>query len=645
MKFFIFGLIFTWFVFVVPAELRAQEPDIGHIDRIANFKARKFAELARHSESLNYLSYDLIYQRMNWEIDPFEIFIAGEITSYFKCLSDHLEWVEFDLEASMKVDSVKQRFISIPFVREGNKLFLQLQQSLMVGDIDSVSVFYRGIPQREDDRSFSQAWHQNVPIIWTHSEPYGAMEWWPCKQSLTDKIDSIDILVSTPEPYRTAGNGILVKEIIRNGKRLMHWKHRFPIATYLVGIAVTNYVDYIDILPLEDGRQLEIVNFVYPENLAEIRGRTPVTAWVMELYNRLVGEYPYAAEKYGHAQFSWDGGMEHQTMSFMGSFGIELISHELAHQWFGNCITLASWQHIWLNEGFATYLTGLAYEEYKDGFYWERWKRLSVERIVSEPDGTVFVPDTTDISRIFSSRLSYSKGAYVLHMLRWVLGDENFFNALQNIYSDQQIRHGFAQHEQVVKHFETAGDTCLTEFFDDWYYGEGYPEYAATYMQNNANLLCVRLSQKTSHQSVPFFEMPVQVRAYSKDITDSIDFVLIHTRNDQEYWIDPGFEVSDIRIDPDRWIIAKIKEATRVPYLFREEKLVVFPNPFSGKLTISGPDSKEIRLVRLFSENGRLLLERTEKQHYYDFSSLPGGTYILQVVSSTHTYVKKIVKN
>lgn len=639
-----FGSIwFFFFVFLV--DIAAQEPDPFFSDKMAEAESRKFLKKAVFAEPPGYSNYNLIYQRMEWEVDPAVLFVTGKVTSYIKSEVDSLNVVEFDLHNKMQVDSVRMRNEHRSFSRAENKLTVQLQHALNKEETDSLTIFYRGEPVNSGFGSFSTGVHNGVPVLWTLSEPYGAMEWWPCKQSLSDKIDSIDIIVTAPEPYRTASNGVLVSEKVNNGKRTMHWKHRHPIATYLVAIAVTNYESYSDYLELDDGRQIEILNFIYPENIENAREQTPVTFEVMELFNRLIGEYPFANEKYGHAQFGWGGGMEHQTMSFMRSFGFELIAHELAHQWFGNYITLASWQHIWLNEGFATYLTGLAYEHLLDGFWWPEWKRANAERIKDNPAGSVFVADTTDVSRVFSGRLSYSKGAYILHMLRWVVGDENFFKAMQNYFKDPLVANGFARHEQVVAHFEAAGDTTLTEFFNDWYYGEGFPVYSLNYSQFDNELLKISLSQSTSNPSVDFFEMPVPVRVYSESKADSADFRLNHTQNNQEFLIDPGFQVSEIKIDPDYWLISETEKILHVPVAETGSGVVVFPNPFSTHLAVHVSSALVLKNIRLFGISGNLIIEHRGENRNLNLSSLQPGIYILEINTSKGSFIKKVVKD
>ncbi|MBW6535334.1 MAG: T9SS type A sorting domain-containing protein [Mariniphaga sp.] len=631
-------------VFSFLAEIAAQQPDPFFTDKKAKAEAQLFMKKASFTEPANYTSYDLIYQRMEWEVDPAVYYIRGKITFHFVSKQANLDEIQIDLHNEMVVDSITQKGSRLDYSRNENQITVHLYEILNAEQIDSFSVYYQGEPPSSGFGSFITGTHNQIPVLWTLSEPYGAMEWWPCKQSLSDKIDSIDIIVTTPELYRTASNGILFSENVSEGNRIMHWKHRYPIATYLVAIAVTNYENYSDFLQLEDGRQIEILNFVYPENLDSAKVRTPVTVELMALFNELIGEYPFAAEKYGHAQFGWGGGMEHQTMSFMFNFGFELISHELAHQWFGNYITLGSWQHIWLNEGFATYLTGLAYEHYKDGLYWNDWRRLTVQRITSLPDGSVFVSDTTDVSRIFNGRLSYSKGAYILHMLRWILGDEPFFKALQNYYNNPEVANGFASHEQVVAHFEAAGDTSLTEFFNDWYYGEGFPVYSLEYSQTTNQELKITLSQSPSHTSVDFFEMPVPVRVYNPGKTDSVDFRLVHTINNQVFGVDPGFDVSEIKIDPDFWLISKTAEAVKVEIAENPVPVHVFPNPFENEISIIVNGTQSLLKTSLFNSDGKLLYQFAKNQTTLNLYHLPQGIYILKIETSKKTTERKIVK-
>jgi len=597
-------------------------------------------------EPASYADYDLIYQRMEWNVDPAVRYISGKITSHIRSLKDSLQVLEFDMDSALVVDSVKHLSGMVQFTRENNKLFLQFPATVVEGAIDSVSVYYRGEPRSSGFGSFIQSWHgpENVPIIWTLSEPYGAMEWWPSKQSLADKIDSIDVIVTSPEPYRTASNGILVSETVADGFRTMHWKHRHPIVTYLVAIAVTNYVDYSDFVDLEDGKQIEILNFVYPENLQWAKDRTPVTVEVMEFFNETFGIYPFANEKYGHAQFGWGGGMEHQTMSFMGNFGFELIAHELAHQWFGNYITLSSWQHIWLNEGFATYLTGLAVEHSRGSTAFTNWKRHNMNRIMLQPGGSVFVRDTTSVSRIFDSRLSYSKGAYLLHMLRWVLGDSAFFAGIKNYYEDPDIANGFASHDQLVAHLEAAGDTILTEFFNDWYYGEGYPVYSAQYKNEVSGNFNLKLSQTTSHPSVDFFEMPVHVRVYNAEKSDSADFTLQHISNNQEYVLPVDFNVAEVKVDPDLWLISRTEQAVYSARVLKDDDIKVYPNPFTHRISVSVPGSVSVKRIGLFNSEGKSMGYYNGSHLDFNLGHLPKGIYFLHVYAPERVFEKKIVK-
>jgi aminopeptidase N len=505
--------------------VQAQELNLSWIEQDARLRAARVKAFAIQ-KSMNTGSLpsgmDIKFHRMELALDPTVRFIRGSVTTRFIRTTVQDPVIRFDMHDSLHVTEILHHGIRITgFTHENNKLTIPLpvgpSENLPVPSIistDSVKISYQGIPVDDALGSFSIKSHAGVPILSTFSEPYGARDWWPCSQDLNDKIDSIELVITVPPGNRAAANGVLVSEEQLGDRSVFHWKHNHPIAAYLIGISVTNYAVYSDYVPVANGNPIEILNYVYPETLETVRSQTPAIIHPFQLYNELFGLYPYADERYGHAQWQWGGGMEHQTMSFMGSFGYDLMAHELGHQWFGDFITCGSWRDIWLNEGFATYMTGLCYERDQGGIYWEPFKRLSINRVLRKPDGSVYCYDTTDVDRIFDDRLSYSKGAIVLHMLRWEMGDKNFFRALNDYLHDPLHANGYATTEDLISHAEAAADTSFREFFNDWVYGQGYPTYELGYRQDSQGVVEMEITQEQSDPSVSFFEMDVPVRLY-----------------------------------------------------------------------------------------------------------------------------------
>ena len=236
---------------------------------------------------------------------------------------------------------------------------------------------------------------------------------------------------------------MLVNETDNGITRTAFYKHRYPIASYLVAFAVTNFKVLNHSVQL-GSVNLPMITYCYPESENSFQQNTPKVLQQLSLFHQYFGAYPFINEKYGHTQFSWGGGMEHQTNSFIVSPDENLMAHELAHQWFGDKITCGSWQDIWLNEGFATYLSYFYFEKSDPANHINRLKSLN-NSITNSPGGSVWVDDTTNVGRIFNSRLSYNKGAYLLHMLRWVLGDTLFFRGIRQYVNDPKLAYGFAR--------------------------------------------------------------------------------------------------------------------------------------------------------------------------------------------------------
>ena len=588
-------------------------------------------------------TYDMLYASAHWSIDPAVKYIDGSITFHLKPLQPSLSVLEFDMHDSLSVDSIIYHGVPVSYNRsQTNILQVQLPASISQNVEDSVSIYYQGKPVSNGFGSFEKSDHNGVPIIWTLSEPYGAMEWWPTKQSLNDKIDSMDIFVSVPTGNKVAGNGILVKETTQGGITTAHWKSRNPIAAYLVAIAVTNYAEYTQYANLRNG-QLDVLNYVYPENLSQAQAATAFTAEILELFDSLTIPYPFSNEKYGHAQFSWGGGMEHQTMSFMGGFWYSLIAHEAAHQWFGNHTTCGSWHDIWLNEGFATYFEGLTIERYQSLGLWNYWKVLKVQDITSKPDGSVYVDDTTSVSRIFNGRLSYNKGAMVLNMLRYTIGDSAFFTGITNYLTDPNLAGGYAKTNDFKLHMEASSGKSLTTFFNQWIYGEGYPSYELDWSQNGSNF-SITLDQTQSHPSVSFYEMaiPVRLEGGGKDTVLRLD----HTSNGQTFNLNIPFAVSKINFNHQSNMIIGY---TNIISLVKpaNSPFSIYPNPVKNTITISSSEFPvNSTLAEIYNSQGQLIkaLELTVMASVLKLADLPPGTYLLKIEVNEQAYFHHFIK-
>jgi aminopeptidase N len=623
-----------------------QGPDPDFIEKMAVSEIRNFQKSAGFTEAAGYADYDLTRQRLNFTVDPAINYIGGSVFSSFRFLNDDVRQIRFDLTTGMIVDQVKYNQLNVTFEHAANIITITLPAPSKKNTFGSVEIFYHGTPPPTGMGSFTASRHNNAPVIYTLSEPYGARDWWPCKESLKDKIDSLDVFISCPSQYKAASNGKLVSDQVSGNSRTAHWQHRYPIATYLVAIAVTNYETYSDFLDLPDGGKIEILNYIYPEYLTTAKSKRAEALDIMSFYNKKFITYPFASEKYGHAQFGWGGGMEHQTMSFMTTLDYELVAHEMAHQWFGDYITLASWHDIWLNEGFATYLTGLVFENLQNGVWWSNWKSNVLSGIVSSAGGTVYVADTTDINRIFNGRLSYSKGAYLLHMLRWEMGDELFFKGMKNYLTDPAIANGFASQEKFVKHMETVADTSFTEFFKDWYYGEGYPIFRLTYFPDPANpqKQKLRISQTQSHPSVSFFEVTVPVRIWKNGRFTDLRLKL--TKQNQEFTIsDQPFD--KLEFDPDQWLIAKADRVVPAQTIGAANEIQIIPDVTSKRIRVILPDFKGNETLRIFDLGGKILLDRALRSadSWTEIQSLRKGFYLAEVHAGLQSKSVKIVVN
>lgn len=592
---------------------------------------------------------NFIYQRCEWNADPAVQFISGKVTTYF-IPDNSITQLEFDLSDSLTVDSVMYHQSAISFTHlPGDILQINFPSAIPANTTDSVSVFYHGVPPNPGFGSFSISTHgtSNTPVLWTLSEPYGAKDWWPCKQNLFDKIDSVDIIVTSPNQYRTASNGVLANETVNGNFRTCIWKHRHPIAAYLVCFAVSDYAVYSDFVPFA-GDTVEVLNYVYPEDSLLATGSTPSVIGQMQLYDTLFGAYPFTNEKYGHTECNFGGGMEHQTMTFLGGFSYELLSHELAHHWFGDKVTCSNWHDIWLNEGFASYLSGICYEHFSPTLYWPIFKSGRIGYITSMPDGSVYVADTTNISRIFDSRLSYAKGAMILHTLRWVIGDSAFFAAINNYLNDPAHAYGFASTADLKQHFETSSGQNLTWYFNDWFYGEGFPSYSINWSQDASNLVTFNVGQTQSHSSVPFFELPLDIRF--KNSSQDTTIRISHTFDGETFYVQLPFVADSLLFDPEYWIISANNQVNGVRSVSLDYSISLYPNPANDEIFLkAGNGISGNARYTIYDAQGKrvmqneLIFSGTNEQKIFT-GGMNSGLYLVVVETENGVWGKRFVK-
>ena len=603
----------------------------------------------------NTLNYDVTYSKLEFTVNPAVYNIDGKVTTTFKALSN-MTTVTFDLTNQLTVTSVKKGLASLSFVQNAsNELVITLPATVNAGNFETVEISYNGAPATGES-AFEVSTHgSSVPVLWTLSEPYGARDWWPCKQDLNDKIDSIDVYITAPSANISVSNGLQQSRVINGANATTHYHHNYPIPAYLVAIAVTNYQIYNQQggLGTAGSPFFPIVNYIYPESAIPTQSSLAVTPGIINFFETKIGNYPFRNEKYGHAQFGWGGGMEHTTVSFMGGWSRGLIAHEMAHQWFGDKITCGSWKDIWLNEGITEYMSGCVVENFDGASSFVSWKNGKINSVTSTTTGNLYLYDSqlTNVNRIFSSQMSYNKGSMVTHMLRYIMGDTNFFQALRNYLNDPLLAYSYAVTPQFQAHLEAVHGSSLQEFFNDWVYKEGYPIYTINAFNSGANQATVTIYQTQSITNssqlgyVSYFEMPVPVRLTLSNST-TIDVKLNNTFSGQSYTValPAGTTITNVAFDVNKDIISRNSTATLGVANFELSSQVnLYPNPSKSNVTIEIPNLITLEKVSFINSIGQKVMIATTNQ--INVSSLSDGVYQVVIETNEGLAYKKFIKN
>jgi len=614
--------------------------------------------------------YDVKQYILDLQISNASVAISGNVTINANVVATSLDTFVIDLidtivanQTYMVVDSVFMNKVLVEFQHYNDLVFVPLAFAVPQNQQFSVQIYYHGKASTS-----SALWYNGVSVAsylgntqtYSTGEPFGAKSWFPVKQILTDKADSVIFCITTDSTNKTGSNGLLKSKIILpNGKCKYMWVTHYPIAYYLISFIVgNNYEEKTYYTPLPNQDSVLMQNFLihdtyyYPIHLIALEKANKL----MYLYSEKFGIYPFKNEKYGNCVIGagWDG-MEHQTLCTMGLTLLDTTitslgnfycwgnAHEFAHHWFGDYVTCASWNNVWLNEGLGTYVEYIALQNLETQSRANLWMNAYHTYIKSTPSGSVYVPNSElNPNRIFDSRLSYGKGAAVTHMLRYEINNDSiFFAALRNYLN--AYAYSTATTDDFKQSVESTTGIDFTDFFNQWIYGAGYPIFNIYWNQNNDTLV-LSSDQTTSSPLTTFFKTHFDLQLnYS---TGDTSIRLLQGQNHETYKIYFSKNITSINFDPKIWLLQNSLIHTGIVELNNFNLFNIFPNPATAQLTIEIPQLAKENTLAISNINGQELIRQklVENKTQIDISNMTSGVYFVKLITDKTVEMKKIIK-
>lgn len=575
--------------------------------------------------------YDVTFYHLSLEVSNKNTYVDG-FTSIHVAAVEPFDSLLFQLNSELQINGIEVNGLPVEEWRQGDDQ-LVITAGAVPGDHLAVKIYYEG--DAGQDRGFfagiTSAFDNtnNQWVTYTLSEPLNARDWFPVKQVLTDKADSVWVDLTVDRELMAGSNGLLEEiEDIGGGKHTFKWRSRYPIAYYLISLAVADYRDYSFQAPLSGpGDSVLVQNYIYDDDAYFERWKPRIddTGDMIKLFSDLVIDYPFAKEKYGHAVAPMGGGMEHQTMTTLASFNFTLVAHELAHQWFGDNITCGNWQDIWINEGFASYFEYIALQYLVSQEEAEKWM-ANAKGIAFEETGSVYVPESQaeNVNRVFDYGLSYKKGATLLHMIRYTLDDDPMFFQMLKTYSER-FTDSLATAVEFRQVLEEVSGMDFSCFFDQWYYGTGYPSFNLVAEQSEDTLF-VQSLQETSTTGTPLFKTYFDLLVSTSEGNDTVR--LYQEMNEQEFAIPVSGTVYDIHFDPGNYLLAKSFAELKLP---DGREYAIGPNPLQDLLVLRFRSLTGGESVRIHDLQGKVLRDEIVRSNPYEMNlaELPDGPYVL----------------
>jgi aminopeptidase N len=594
-------------------------------------------------------NYNVRFYFLDLNISDSSTYIQGHVAVHITVNAQTGQQIMLDMLDLLNADSVNVNQKKAAYNHSANMMNITLPV-LPAGDsLVVIDVFYHGLGKSAGDvpgiyNKTNAA--TNKQVTWTLSESFHALSWFPCKQSLTDKADSVYVFLSTDKNLKAGSNGLLTasKDLPDNRVRY-EWKCRHPIDYYLISFAVGDYMDYSFYAPVNDSDSVLVQNYIYnnTDYFNQNKSLIDKTSDLIKLYSGLYGDYPFKNEKYGHCVAPSGGGMEHQTMTTLVNFSFLLVAHELFHQWFGDYLTCKTWQDIWINEGFASYAEYLANQYLVSQSEADSWMVRTQEYVKSLPNGSVFIPAelANNEDRIFDFRLTYAKGAAIIHMIRQEVGNDELFFRIMREFINRYKNNTATGNDMRDLCTEMTGRS-FDRFFDQWYTGEGYPVLAVNWFQRN-DTLYVR-SLETPSATTPVFNSLVE---YQVSLANH-DTIITHRQESalDNWQVYLHGQISSVVVDPHHWLIMNVTGVSKVGN-DQQTHFMLTPNPARDKITLHFTDPVYNYKLYLADSSGRILYteEANTSEKNIDIGKLAKGMYFVIVNEKNEIYQTRFIKN
>lgn len=622
----------------------------------------------RHSPNTPVHTFDVLNYKLNLDIyncyfSPYpKSFSASNIITFIADTT--LNYITLNSNTySLAIDTVKMAGgIYLNYDYTGDILRIDMNMTYNLGDTVTIEIDYRHL--NVTDNSF---YVSSSGYVFTDAEPEGARGWFPCWDRPSDKA-TLDLTVKVPSNVRLGSNGRLNDSTLIGDSLYYHWVSRDPISTYLM--VMTSKVDYtIDIVywhKTSNPNDSIPLRLYSPAGVssASIRDILPgMTTYYSNAYSEMPFEKNGFCYVPGSAGFVW-GGMENQTLTTIYGWYEGLIAHEYAHQWWGDMVTCASWSNIWLNEGFATWSeaywderTG-GYSTYKASIDYDAYYYLSGNPgwAISNPNWDLVTPSS---DTLFNFEVTYCKGACVLHLLRYTLGDSLFFLSLKEYGTDtENFRLKNATIEDFFTKFESVSGVDLEWFKKAWIYQPNHPIYENYYgiQDIGGGLWQTTIQINQVQTNADFFPIPIELRFSFLSGADTTIKVM-NDINGQIFSYTFDKQPTTVMFDPDNEIV--LKSSSIVLGLNEHNPLTPgkfqlyqnYPNPFNPetKINYDVPKNSHVKLVvyDVLGKEIKTLVNENKTSGKYTVSfngiSLPSGVYFYRIQAGNYVAVKKMV--